>query len=1149
MATTLNLQEIYDENYYRANNPELVNLSSREIYQHFLTTGITEGRRFSPFFNINFYRNSNQDLNNLSNRQLLDHFLNRGLADNRKFSQFFDLDFYRASNRDLAGLDNGDLFRHFKNSGVNEKRSFSPYWDLQFYRESNPSLAGLSDQQLFENFQTTGIDRGLNFSPFFDLTFLQNYIRANSENEIVEGLQGLNNRQLFTQFQLSVLDRGIPFSPIVDLNVYKQKNPDLGSLSNKQLFQNLQTSGLDQNRKFSLYFDLSFYRTKNPDLGGLNNRDLFEHFLTNGQNEGRSSSLFFDLDFYRSRNRDLGNLTNKQLFDHLRTSGLDEGRTISPFFDFNYYRASNPVVSELSNRQLWEHFQNVGLEQGLRFSPFIDLDYYKSSNSDLGGLSRTKLLEHLEAYGLNEGRAFSPVVDLNVYRNSNPQLAGLTNEELFERFITTGISGGGGTAATQFFDPGFYRRNNPDLEAAGIRTDTELLQHFQNLGLDEGRKFSPFIDLEYYRSNNKDLEAANLTDRQLYEHFQRYGLDEGRNFSRFFDVKYYLENNPNVRERLGNNLTYRAAFADFQNAGIDAGDRPSLIFNPKYYLANNPDLLALRFNYRQAFEHFQTRGPQEGRPASIWFDPSSIAPLLEIRPTEDLEVDPIPVPIPKWIGLSQKWSDIPAGGTLTYSFVTTASAFLYEGNESTVRELTPQIKENIRKILNDYDQALGINFVEVPDRPPNVGRLRFMFSNGPQDKALEGNNIAYAYPPSEAPGVGVPGDVHLNPAFANILEQGAGSYGYQVLLRQVGRALGLKNPSPRVEDPAEIIEPVLPTGKDNNTNTVMTFNFDPQLYNGALPSTPMPYDIRALQYYYGGSYYNSGDTVYQYNPANFFGGINNQNQTNGIKQTLWDAGGNDTLDFSGLPTSPPSPALRPLPLGVPNQPEPAPPPPPIPNFAYYFDMNEGGQLTAQNALNRATYLIPVPAENPQEGSPPPIIQYTSSYATNIAFGTEIENLIGSPGNDEILGNNLANNINGGEGNDKITGARNLNSSLPNELPDNVLSPNRTPQIRIVPDTLTGGGGQDYFVFAPGDGGSKPEEADIITDFTDGQDKIALARGLVYEALNIIPTGANGKDTLVQIRGTGEYLAVLLNVATTSINKADFVNADTLLPLA
>lgn len=130
----------------------------------------------------------------------------------------------------------------------------------------------------------------------------------------------------------------------------------------------------------------------------------------------------------------------------------------------------------------------------------------------------------------------------------------------------------------------------------------------------------------------------------------------------------------------------------------------------------------------------------------------------------------------------------------------------------------------------------------------------------------------------------------------------------------------------------------------------------------------------------------------------------------------------------------------------------------------------------------------------------------------IAFGFELENLIGSQGDDEIAGNNLSNNIAAAAGNDFIAGGRGA-------------------------DIIAGGFGSDIFVLARGDGGFTPAEADIITDFTDGQDLIGLSIGLTLPEIVVTP-GTNPNDTFIRTN-TGEYLAVLANVPSFAINSADF----------
>jgi len=430
------------------------------------------------------------------------------------------------------------------------------------------------------------------------------------------------------------------------------------------------------------------------------------------------------------------------------------------------------------------------------------------------------------------------------------------------------------------------------------------------------------------------------------------------------------------------------------------------------------------------------------------------------------------------------------GGRITFSFVTAASADTYPAaeDETNIREVNGRIKENVRQILRDgFGTVLPLTFVEVPDSP--ASQIRIMFSEGP---GPTGN--AYSYYPG-TPEVG--GSIHLqanNEGDATTAySSGPGSFGYATLIHELGHALGLKHPGNynAIADGDRAIEPpFLSFGEDHTRNTVMSYNPD---LTGLEPSTLMAYDIRALQFLYGArNDFAAGDTVYRFDGDTFTSAI----------QTIWDGGGTDTLDFTSLPGG-----------------------------DYLFDLRPGGVLTRRSAARAVTY---------QATSDPSGTEYrTFSDGRVIAFGVTIENLLGSPGRDEVTGNDANNLIAGGQGDDTLIGNRGADT-LRGGKGNDLLRGGKGPDVLLGddgddtlwgdrgPDTLTGGAGRDLFVLEAGRG------PDTITDFEPGSDRLGLASGLRFEQLRLNPAGA---DTVVQLASTGEEIARLLGVGV------DLISAD------
>lgn len=305
---------------------------------------------------------------------------------------------------------------------------------------------------------------------------------------------------------------------------------------------------------------------------------------------------------------------------------------------------------------------------------------------------------------------------------------------------------------------------------------------------------------------------------------------------------------------------------------------------------------------------------------------------------------------------------IPASRVLTYSFYESSVwKGSYYGSETGVTEVSEAVKTNVRNILNWLETVINIDFQEVTETSTSdpVGTLRYMLSNNP--------SYAYAYYPFTHHPVG--GDVHLKPSYQNTsstngFEQPAGNHGYMALIHETLHGLGLKHPHEGT---------ALPTVEDNTANTVMSYRF-----TGNSSGTAMAYDIGALQYLYGTKAKETGDTSYQFTTrvdqfsVNSVLSINTPNLT---KQTIWDTGGSDTLDFSNLGFE---------------------------SLGYRFDMNEGGWLTANRAYR---FQQNISDPNVTGGT----IQSTYyNFGTSIAYDVTLENLVNSSSSDTIYANEAAN---------------------------------------------------------------------------------------------------------------------------------------------
>lgn len=92
------------------------------------------------------------------------------------------------------------------------------------------------------------------------------------------------------------------------------------------------------------------------------------------------------------------------------------------------------------------------------------------------------------------------------------------------------------------FNHTYYATLYPDLKQAFGDDYDQLLKHWLESGIKEGRIASPIYDPKFYLDYNPDVEKAFGNDYvAVYKHFLQYGLNEGRISSPYYMGSFYKE--------------------------------------------------------------------------------------------------------------------------------------------------------------------------------------------------------------------------------------------------------------------------------------------------------------------------------------------------------------------------------------------------------------------------------------------------------------------------------------------------------------------------------------------------------------------------------------------------------------------------------
>jgi serralysin len=349
--------------------------------------------------------------------------------------------------------------------------------------------------------------------------------------------------------------------------------------------------------------------------------------------------------------------------------------------------------------------------------------------------------------------------------------------------------------------------------------------------------------------------------------------------------------------------------------------------------------------------------------------------------------------------------------------------------------------------LHVWADVAAITFSEVPDTEADVGDFRFAFSSAVVQGVWGYSSYPDNYWASAA-------DVWINPSLATESDWASGSYNELSLVHEIGHGLGLKHPGNYDASGNGTPGPYLPADLDFRSNTVMSYNSRNQwfLYQGqnqytsVNPSTPMVYDIAAIQYLYGANNsYHTGDDTWRFDPLTPF------------YFTIWDAGGNDTLDLS--------------------------------NFSTRCDIDlTPGHYSSIRYTN--------------EGAGTDL--YDGTHNLGIAFGAIIENATGGSNTDIITGNNVNNILAGGGGNDTLSGGAGYDTLDGGDGLDSAVFSGNYAEYQISYDSST----SKYFVVDKNANRDGMDSVHFIENFTFVDRTLAVTDGYDFTTAGVPPVRHN-----------------------------------------